>query len=243
MNNVIAEVRRDLRASASEEARVSGERFFKESVQLYGVRMPAVGALARRHFRSIEALSKSGVFALCEQLWQSGYLEESMVACEWSYSVRSQFQPGDIATFERWVTRYVTNWASCDTLCNHTIGTLLEMYPKQNSVLKRWARSENRWMRRAAAVSLIVPARRGLFLPEVLEIADILLRDRDDMVQKGYGWLLKAAAEGHQGEVFDYVMAHKTEMPRTALRYAIQKMPADMKARAMEKGSGRSRRS
>jgi 3-methyladenine DNA glycosylase AlkD len=115
------------------------------------------------------------------------------------------------------------------------VGDLLEMYPAQVDNLRRWARSENRWMRRAAAVSLIIPARRGRFLADVFAIADILLPDADDLVQKGYGWMLKAASEAHHNEVFDYVMRHKAVMPRTSLRYAIEKMPPDLKARAMAK--------
>ena len=90
-------------------------------------------------------------------------------------------------------------------------------------------------MRRAAAVSLIVPARKGLFLNDCLEIAELLLNDNDDMVQKGYGWLLKVAADKHQQVVLNFVLARKESMPRTALRYAIEKMPAELKAMAMAK--------
>ena len=72
-------------------------------------------------------------------------------------------------------------------------------------------------------------------MSEIFEIADILLEDLDDMVQKGYGWMLKVASQIHQKQVFTYVMKHKSQMPRTALRYAIEKMPKDLKAKAMEK--------
>jgi len=82
---------------------------------------------------------------------------------------------------------------------------------------------------------LIVPARKGLFLKDIFEIADILHSDPDDMVQKGYGWMLKAASQAHQEKVFNYVMSRKATMPRTSLRYAIEKMPAELKARAMAK--------
>ena len=90
-------------------------------------------------------------------------------------------------------------------------------------------------MRRAAAVSLIIPARQGKFLNDIFEIADLLLLDKDDMVQKGYGWMLKVASQKHQLEIFDYVVANKAIMPRTALRYAIEKMPPELKAIAMGK--------
>jgi 3-methyladenine DNA glycosylase AlkD len=127
----------------------------------------------------------------------------------------------------------VDNWAKCDTLCNHTLGSFLEMYPEFIANLMGWAVSENRWLRRASAVTLILPARKGLFLKEAFAISEILLQDKDDMVQKGYGWLLKEASKKHQEEVFDFVMRRKAEMPRTALRYAIEKMPIDLKKRAM----------
>jgi len=90
-------------------------------------------------------------------------------------------------------------------------------------------------MRRAAAVTLIIPARKGKFLGAIVDIADRLLLDQDDLVQKGYGWMLKAASEAYQQEIFDYVMQNKAVMPRTALRYAIEKMPATLRSRAMER--------
>jgi 3-methyladenine DNA glycosylase AlkD len=94
-------------------------------------------------------------------------------------------------------------------------------------------------MRRASAVSLIVPAKRGKFLADVLDIADLLLTDRDDLVQKGYGWLLKEASRLHRPEVFDFVVKRRDRMPRTALRYAIELMPPAMKKEAMQKQPSR----
>ena len=90
-------------------------------------------------------------------------------------------------------------------------------------------------MRRASAVSLIVPAKHGRFLKESIEIANLLLTDTDDMVQKGYGWLVKEASREHTDDVFAYVMKNKRVMPRTALRHAIELMPKELKAEAMKK--------
>jgi len=69
----------------------------------------------------------------------------------------------------------------------------------------------------------------------VLDIADLLLTDNDDLVRKGYGWLLKESSRKHQKEVFDYVIRNRRAMPRTALRYAIELMPKELKADAMMK--------
>jgi 3-methyladenine DNA glycosylase AlkD len=109
------------------------------------------------------------------------------------------------------------------------------MFPEKISHLKKWAKLPGRWMKRASAVTLIVPARKGLFLNDIFEIAGILLLDKDDMVQKGYGWMLKSASQAYQKEVFDYVYKNKAIMPRTSLRYAIEKMPQELKKKAMAK--------
>jgi len=72
-------------------------------------------------------------------------------------------------------------------------------------------------------------------LNEVFAMADLFLADEDDMVQKGYGWMLKEASNKFPNEVFEYVMNNKKEMPRTALRYAIEKLPVDKRKKAMKK--------
>jgi len=220
---------------SDEKTRKSSQHFFKEPVQCHGVKTAVIERIGKDYFKSVKDFSKTTIFDMCDELWKTGYLEEAGIACNWSYYLHKTYEPDDFIRFEKWVDRYVNNWATCDTLCNHTVGTFVEMYPEFLSGLKRWATSENRWMKRASAVSLIVPARRGNYLPNILEIADILLQDKDDMVQKGYGWMLKAASQAHQRAIFDYVMANKAGMPRTALRYAIEKMPGELKKRAMEK--------
>ena len=233
--SIIKQVRRSLKNASEERHRISGQRFFKETVKLYGVPSAQVKKIAKEHFVSIKEKPKVEIFDLCEELWQSDYIEETFIACDWSYYIHKDYDAGDFTIFERWVETHVDNWASCDTLCNHSVGTLVEMYPKLVSKLKNWAKSENRWTKRSAAVSLIIPARKGLFRKEIFQIAKTLLHDEDDLVQKGYGWMLKAAADFDRNGVFEFVMKHKKTMPRTALRYAIEKMPPEMRKKAMEK--------
>jgi 3-methyladenine DNA glycosylase AlkD len=235
MNNIIDEIGKELKRKADEKTQRTGQRFFKETIHTYGVKTAVVSKIGKEYFKKIKNREKNEIFDLCDELWQSGYLEESFIACNWSYSLRERYEIEDLKVFEGWLEKYVGNWASCDTLCNHTIGSFVEMYPSRIIDLKRWGRSANRWMRRASAVSLIIPARKGGFLGDIFEIADILLVDDDDLVRKGYGWMLKAAGEAHQKEVFEYVVANKKRMPRTALRYAIEKMPKEMKMSAMKK--------
>ncbi len=226
-----------LQNKADAETRKSSSRFFKkgEEALLYGVKNAEVAKIAKEFFDQVKSYSKQDIYTICEELWKSKYFEEAIIACKLTERLEKQYKPEDFKIFEHWVNEYVNNWADCDTLCNHTIGTFMMMYPEYINELKRWAKSPNRWTKRASAVTLIIPARKGLFLNEILEIADILLLDKDDMVQKGYGWMLKAASESNQKAVFDYVITNKKEMPRTALRYAIEKMPKDLKIEAMKR--------
>jgi 3-methyladenine DNA glycosylase AlkD len=237
MEDILTKVRNELRQNSDEKRRQGAKHFFKEwgHFECYGVEAATTAKISRENFGLVKHLPKAKIFELCESLWQSAYLEESFIACNWSYAVHKSYKPEDFEVFERWIKSYVNNWASCDTLCNHTVGEFLEMYPGYISKLKEFAKSGNRWVRRAASVSLIVPARKGKFLPEIFELADILLLDKDDLVQKGYGWMLKVASQVRQKEVFDFVMERRATMPRTALRYAIEKMPAELKKHAMAK--------
>ena len=234
-NEILAAVRKELNSLADKKSVGELKRFFKEEVKLYGVKMGLVDKMAGIYFKEVKPLGKQEAFKLCEEMLKSGYSEEISIAAEWAYRFHNEYVPEDFQIFERWVKTYITNWAACDTLCNHTVGAIVEMYPQFLANLKAWARSESRWVKRAASVTLILPARGGKFLKDILEIADILLLDKDDLVQKGYGWMLKEASKPYQQEIFDYVMKNKKVMPRTALRYAIEKMPEDLKRQAMEK--------
>ena len=234
MSGIVQEVRSDLKKQADSETKSSFQRFFKEEVKYHGVKSATVIKIAKQYFSQVKELDKERLFSLCGELFMSGYCEESWIAANWSHWYGS-YAESDFKVYEHWIDKYIDDWAKCDTLCNHTVGAFIEKYPQYVGELKKWAKSKNRWLKRASAVSLIIPAKRGEFLPDILEIADILLHDQDDMVQKGYGWMLKEASRMHQKEVFEYVLKHKNNMPRTALRYAIEKMPAELKKEAMKK--------
>lgn len=235
MIHIVKNIQTELEKYSDKKVKLSSQRFFKDEIKVYGVKAPIVHKIAKENFKLIKDEPKAFIFNVCEKLFQSGYIEESLIACDLAYEVRKKYEPQDFLIFENWIEKYVSNWATCDTLCNHSIGTFLTHYPTYIEELKKWTKSENRWLKRAAAVSLIVPARRGYFLPEIIEISNLLLLDNDDLVQKGYGWMLKEASKKHQEAIFNYILSKKTVMPRTALRYAIEKMPNELRKVAMKK--------
>jgi 3-methyladenine DNA glycosylase AlkD len=235
MTEILARLRADLRANADEKSIANYQRYFKETVKFYGLSMSAANKIAVKYWKEVKALSKPEIFALCEDLFKSDYSEEAAVASDWAPRLTNQFAPADLALFKRWIDSYLNDWAKVDGFCNHTVGNFMQKYPASITEIVSWTASSNRWLKRASAVSLIIPAKKGLFINEIFTISDHLLTDKDDMVQKGYGWMLKEAYKQHQDAVYQYVLKHRRDMPRTALRYAIEKMPPDLKTEAMKR--------
>jgi len=98
--------------------------------------------------------------------------------------------------------------------------------PKRAAVVFRWAKSRDRWHRRAACVALIQGARRKMFFPKIMRLSNLLLRDEDDMVQKGLGWLLRETAKFDAGTAVPYLMTIRNRAPRLVLRTACETLPA-----------------
>ncbi|WP_317137024.1 DNA alkylation repair protein [Methanochimaera problematica] len=201
-----------------------------------GVRKPHIRLIAKKWWQNeVKYMSGADIFLLCQYLVDKNIFELRAVAFDWAKRAKKHYSPESFQFLERWVNENIFCWIDCDDLCTGAAGEFLEKYPEFISNVLEWTSSQNRWVRRASAVSLIRPARNGSFLPEIFRISDALLTDSDDMVQKGYGWMLKVASQKHPDEVFSYVMENRLSMPRTSLRYAIEKFPPDMRKQAMKK--------
>jgi len=235
MIDLIDGIKETLKENIDDKTRENAQRFFKEQVKVYGVKTAVCTKIADQFWPDVKILQKIEIFKLCEVLLASDYCEEVYIVSSWLPRISNQFESDDWFIFKGWIEKYINNWAKCDSFCNHTLGDFLMKYPEFIIRLKEWTFSDNRWIKRAASVSLIIPARKGYFLNDIFAICDRLLVDPDDMVQKGYGWLLKATSEMNQKEVFNYVLQNKKKMPRTALRYAIEKMPEEMRKEAMKR--------
>ncbi len=234
--DLLARMYEELRSYADPVFRARAAEYFGEDgEQSLGVRTPVVRRLSARYFRQIKDHEVDRVLELCETLLETRTAEDRTIAFDWAFRCRRQFRPEHFAVFERWLEVYVHDWGGCDDLCTHALGDLVLRDPECMPHVKEWTGAENRWLRRASAVSLIYAARKGKLLPVIFDVTEALLKDPDDMVQKGCGWLLKVASKTHEDEVFQYVMRNRDRMSRTTLRYAIEKMPADRGRQAMGK--------
>lgn len=235
---LLEEIRSELERLADPGVRkksIVWEKQCYESPQLYGLPTPLVRKVSSRFYQQVKKFSKREILGFCEELLESGTSEERIIAFDWAFRVKKDYEHSDFRVFAVWLKKYVRGWGGCDDLCTHTFGAFLFQFPEFISDVKEWAGSKNRWLRRGCAVVMIYSVRRKKRLKNVFEMADLLLTDSDVMVQKGYGWMLKEASNHYPQEVFDYVIKHRLEMPRTALRYAIEKLPSRMKTEAMKK--------
>jgi 3-methyladenine DNA glycosylase AlkD len=91
--------------------------------------------------------------------------------------------------------------------------------------MRRWAIHQNMWVRRAAAVALITPMRRGLALDDGYTVAMMLHADKEDLIQKAVGWMLREAGKQDPRRLENYLRANGAVIPRTTLRYAIERFP------------------
>jgi 3-methyladenine DNA glycosylase AlkD len=203
-----------------------------------GLRTPDVRRAASR---SLTALKRAGFSTIDSVLEAAGQLlstrgvELRTVAFQWARSFGDTYETKHFEIFRIWLEEYVTGWGSCDDLCVGALGIFLYRFPQFVSEVKTWTRSEKPMTRRAAPVSLIYSLRRGELGEHCYEIADQLLNDEHYLVLKGYGWMLKEATKHFQNKVFEYVMEHRHNMPRLALRYAIEKMPENLRKEATKK--------
>jgi len=225
MSIVIQNIRREIDTAKLEKSNLKGDSLITSVVR----------KIAKDNFQQIKTLSKEETFDICETLFESGDWQERTIAFQWAFRIRKQYATSDFKRFESWLEKYVDGWGSCDDFCTHAFGHLIYAFPQHISLVKAWILSENRWFRRGAAVVVIYGIRRGQGFEAAFEIADQLLMDGDDLVQKGYGWMLKEISKYEPQQVFNFVMRRKAMMPRTSLRYAIEKLSPELRQLAMTK--------
>ncbi|MCK4607429.1 MAG: DNA alkylation repair protein [candidate division Zixibacteria bacterium] len=233
---ILDELARELAKYKSRKYRIDAQRFHKTKLtQPLVLKAAVVRKIAAMYYRQMKSWPAKEVFDMCELLLESNLEARKSIAFDWAWRRRGDYRKSDFRRFESWGRKHFNGWGSVDHLCTGALGYLVYLYPELTAKTKKWAHSRNIWMRRASAVCLIYSCRRGEQLRDVFQVTDTLLTDKEDLVQKGYGWMLKEAADSNRDKVFAYVMKRKDVMPRTALRYAIEKMPPAMKKRSMAK--------
>lgn len=224
MDHVIQQIRKEITDASQLESNLKDGKNLITSV---------IRSISSKCFKQIKQTPKEEIFHLCEVLLDSGKWPARVIAFDWAFRCRKQYEAADFERFETWLRQYVHDWGACDDFCTHAFGALILRYPEYLPKVLTWTASENRWFRRAAAVIMIYSVRKQAHVDFAFRIADELLTDSDDLVQKGYGWMLKEISKTEPLKVFEYVSRHKHVMPRTSLQYAIEKLKPALRQQAM----------
>jgi len=180
-------------------------------------------------------LDANDTLGLVEQLLKTAhYNEETLLAFGLlNKFVKQHYSDDLLQRFEYWLEHYTDNWSQVDDLCIKTIYNFFLSRPHLIESTQHWANSSSSWCRRASNVVWVKFIHRKIG-KEVLQLnldlvfgnCDKLLNDPDDYVQKSIGWLLKVTSQHHPQAVMEYLIAHHRHLPRSTLRYAIEKLPA-----------------
>lgn len=226
---VAARIRRDLEVNGRPTGDFDPARYFRPSVPLgfLNVRTPVVRAIARGVARAQhERWSFAEALACADRLMHDPCLEVKAAGIESLVIRRRELRPSSLRTFKRWLARdLAANWATTDLLCGALITPLLLERPELVPEVAGWVTHRNLWVRRAAAVSLVRLAARGLALDAAYAVATSLRSDPHDLIHKAVGWLLRECGRTDRPRLERYLRAAGATLPRTTLRYAIEHFP------------------
>ncbi|GAB6905231.1 putative DNA alkylation repair enzyme (modular protein) [Desulfosarcina cetonica] len=215
---------REMATMANEARARQLSRFFKtgpgeygEGDRFIGIKVPQLRQLAKRHAGAgmtvIETL-------LCDPVHEHRQLALFLLIGRFKRAV--QQEQSAIVDFYLAHTRWINSWDLVDCSAHVILGAFL--LQRERSVLYRLARSTSLWERRIAIVATFQFIRAGE-IGETLQLAERLLADRADLIHKAVGWMLREAGKRNEKALVAFLETHAPEMPRTMLRYAIERLP------------------
>jgi len=233
-SEVAAQIRRALKGGGSAEHAAGVQWFFKNEIKSHGwytADLRRAVRLCRREIlreNDLDLLVK-----VADQLFAGSVLEEKVAAVFLLENMDAQFGDLEFGLFESWLDR-ISSWADHDGLVHYLISPMVAAKTARVKNVFRWAKSPNRWHRRAACVALIRGARAKLFFPRIVKLSDSLLADEDDMVQKGLGWLLRETAKYDPQHTVPYLIKIRGRAPRLVLRTACETLPPRLKQKILK---------
>ncbi len=230
---MISEIQSKLVSLSSSEDALFLQRFFKTGPGQYGagdrfrgIRVPAL----RRLSRTYQDVSMEDA----ERLLHSAYHEDRLLALfilTRKYNASGETGKARIYRLYLANTRFINNWDLVDASAPYIVGAFLR--DRRRAPLYKLARSRNMWERRIAILATFHFLRCNE-VDDTIRIAGMLLNDREDLIQKAVGWMLREVGKRSLPELETFLMKHGREMPRTMLRYAIEKMPAEKRKSFLE---------
>ena len=222
MKPIIGLITDELQAFSTEEKREVLPRFFKtgkgeygESDHFLGVAVPDTRTVAKQH----KDISLDEIRNLMQSEWHEVRLCALLIMVEKSKKKDETLRKQLFDLYLSQTSR-INNWDLVDLSCRFIVGEFL--LDKSRDILYQLAQSPLLWDNRIAIVSTYAFIRKGQ-LDDTYVLSDLMMKHPHDLMHKAIGWMLREAGKRDPERLYDYVMNHRAEMPRTMLRYAIEK--------------------
>jgi 3-methyladenine DNA glycosylase AlkD len=226
-------IRRVLKDGGSAPHSEDVQHFFKEVVKSRGWYTAELRKFAVRFRRSMaRERGLDFVVQVADQLFSGQILEEKAMAVFLLEKDTKSFGDEEFQLFASWLDR-VSSWSDHDALVHDLLAPMIAAEHSRCQQVFQWAKSANRWRRRAACVALIRGARERKFLDQIVRLSNLLLHDEDDMVQKGLGWLLRETAKADARRTVPFLLKIREKAPRLVLRTACETLPAATRRRVL----------
>lgn len=232
-----AQAARLLAGAGSSQFVAQSRTYFKphEKVRFHGVAAPEVRRLARELHRDLNPpWGVAEAIEFCDLMLRRPFMEEKTLGILVLSRYQERLPDGLFGRVHMWFSgMHCDNWAATDALCGEVLGPLLIQHPSRVPAIRTWARSKNVWLRRSSLVALIPPVRKGRCLNEAYATVRILLGDPENLIHKACGWLLREAGKIDAGRLEAFLLENGERIPRTALRYAIERFPEPRRKRIL----------
>jgi len=228
MSEMLTQINQELQRMADPERAEKSQRYFKTGPGEYGegdvfigIRVPLLRALARR-FRDA---SREDALTLLHSEIHEARLTALFLMVQ-LYQRRKPDLKQEIYQDYLANMRYINNWDLVDSSASQIVGR--HLFDRDRRHLRTLAHSNNLWERRVAIIATAYYIKENEF-QDTLDIAEILLNDKEDLIHKGVGWMLREVGEKSRPTEEGFLKKHYKQMPRTMLRYAIEKFPEPLR--------------
>lgn len=234
MKQITKTITSELQALTNAEKREIFPRFFKagkgeygEGDRFLGVTVPNIRAIAKLH----KDISIEEIRELLQSEWHEVRLCALIIMVEKSKK-KDEALRKELFNLYLSQTKRINNWDLVDLSCRFIIGEYL--LDKSRDILYQLAQSSLLWDNRIAIVSTYAFIRKGQ-LEDTYALSDLMMHHPHDLMHKAIGWMLREAGKRDSERLYDYVMSHRADMPRTMLRYAIEKFSPKERAILMKR--------
>jgi 3-methyladenine DNA glycosylase AlkD len=235
-----AETLKLLRTHANAARAASYQRYFKEPVDYFGLDNETAQKIKRDLFDRVRATwGIPDAVRYCNAMVRDPHMESRGIG----YQIVARFVPDAppelLADVRRWLERTCGNWGLVDNLARSVLAPLLDRHPDLIPQVVSWTDSPNQWVRRGATVAFVPLVRKKKkYLTTAYQIATRLFGDEEDLMHKAVGWLLREAGKPEPERLRRCLLKNGPRIPRTTLRYAIERFPKEERRYLLEATRG-----